>query len=94
MPNFQAKHIEDLEHGVQVEIKGRRYLRMVDHPSRHIEGWVVDLETGWSGHWSRLILGNETVTCDARWHCKACRAVEATHCANPDECGHMKLAKL
>ena len=91
MPRFKAKHIDDLEPGQRVEIAGRQYLRLADHPRMHIDGWVADLETGWSGPWSRLILADEMVTSTAVWRCPDCNACGAAHCAHPDECGGMKL---
>ncbi len=66
MPRIQAINIEQLEAGSVVEIDGRRYMRMLDHPHLHMEGWVVDLETGWSGHWSRLTLGEAMVVVEAK----------------------------
>lgn len=91
MPRFQAKHIDDLEPGCVVEINDRRYIRMADMPSHHMEGWVFDPETGHATHWSRLVLFDEMVTSAAQWSCPPCRSTGALHCASPDECGQMRL---
>lgn len=58
---FQAQHIEELEAGAIVEINGTVYVRMADSHHEHIVGYLFDPKTGWWGHWSRLILGNEMV---------------------------------
>lgn len=95
MPRFKAEHINDLEPGCKVEINGRVYIRMADHPHYHVEEWVFDPATGQACHWSRLVRRNEMVnTVDAQWSCPACRQVGAWHCAHPDECGGMKLRKV
>lgn len=93
MPRFKAKHITDLEPGCTVEIKGRRYMR-VQSISRY-DDLLVDLETGWLGPWTYLVLEDEMVnTVDAQWSCPACRSTGLSHCAHPDECGGMKLRKV
>ena len=62
MPRIQAKHIDELPAGSRLTINGRAYMRLDDNPDRHISGWVADLENGWMGSWSRLILQDEMVT--------------------------------
>lgn len=59
MPRFQAKHIADLAPGSLVEIKGRRYLRA--HSISRYDDLVVDMETGWLGPWTNLVLEHEMV---------------------------------
>lgn len=59
MPRFQAKHITDMPPGSVVEIKGRRYLRA--HSISRYDDLVVDLETGWLGPWTNLVLEHEMV---------------------------------
>lgn len=58
---FQAKHIDEMKPGERVRIDGRVYMRVTDSPRNHMEGFIVDLENGWLGHWSPLVLWSEMV---------------------------------
>lgn len=56
-----TKRIEDLRPGERVRIEGRVYMRLRDYPAYHVEDFLVDLETGWIGPWSRLVRWPATV---------------------------------
>jgi hypothetical protein len=58
---IKAEMIECLPGGRRVIVNGIEYIRMVDSPSRHIEGCILDADTGTWVHWSRLVLGTEEV---------------------------------
>jgi len=89
---FKAELIDSVEPGVRITINGRLYLR-VSGIGRQ-DDLVADLETGWLGPWSRMILWDQNVTAAVRWYCPGCDATGALHCNTPEHCGGMKLRKI
>lgn len=64
MPRIQAKKIGECKPGDHIQIGDVVYVRMHDSTActdRHIEEYLFDPKTGWWGHWSRLINGEEMV---------------------------------
>jgi hypothetical protein len=58
---IQAGDIDDLRPGARVVISGVEYVRMVDSPREHIDGFIFDPKSGWWGHWARLVLWSQIV---------------------------------
>ena len=92
MLQIKAHMISDCEPGIIVTIKGRRYMRATEFAGN--SDLVVDLENGWIGPWTYLILQHEEVVVEGKWKCPACLSTGVTHCADPVNCEGMKIRKV